>query len=332
MSYNELDLHGVELQLGDMAIDGSFQQVLTATEETLAAERTLTFDEIKGGVVLFDLTGSQNVVTPTATAIREGLIKRQEGSSIRFGIRNASTTPGELITLVGGAGVTLFPTNIVIAPQETIELLVVLGTAVVGAETVGIQALARDGQMLTGVYHAPAPAVAAVNDVVDASTELGGGVVDMIADLIAGSIIFPRTLRATLANPGGVAAPGTLTITGTDQDGVVISEVLTFAGTNAETQDTAKAFASITALSSNFVAARVDETLSIGNRDVFGLPTRPYGRLLEVFKQLERADVLAGTGAVTAETVGTVDYTNRTVVPVSVSDSEIEHIWFYRYA
>ena len=144
---NWLDLQNVWFEQGDMALDGSLQKILTVTEETLDADRTITWNEIKGGLILFDLTESQTATLPTAALIRAGLLQRQVGSSITVFVRNVSATLGENLTIAGGVGVTMLPTSVVAGPGEVKRLLLRLTNSAVGSEAVTVEVV---GETATG--------------------------------------------------------------------------------------------------------------------------------------------------------------------------------------
>lgn len=115
--------------------DADFFDSITVTSLATAGAGTYTAAHMKGGVILRDPAGAARTdTTSTAALLVAAIPAAAVGGAVRFQVRNDSDAVGELITLAGGTGCTLNPTDIVIKPGETKELLAILTNVTASSE------------------------------------------------------------------------------------------------------------------------------------------------------------------------------------------------------
>ena len=323
---------------------GGEEDRITISAATEAAAHTYTADELLGGLILRSgVTAACTDVLPTAALISAGLENPKVGSSFRFTIRHigaALVGQTNAVTLQANAtGVTLSgflnSTSVVIYPGQTKQFLAVVtapGTPITGlGATVTIYELSRTPAAQAKSYSVLAPKGFVATDIVNAHTLVAVG--DRVVDVDTAPA-YPRAIRGTLAMSG--THPGSIKIDGTDAGGNTISELLTFTGTNAETQDTAQAFATITGVTSNF--AVVDTaTISLGALGIFGMPLAPGEMMVNCHKIVINTRVYHASAVddqtVAQEAVAGVNYLTGTVTPttaMSTSVPVVDFTFFYQ--
>uniref|UniRef100_A0A6M3KW55 Uncharacterized protein n=1 Tax=viral metagenome TaxID=1070528 RepID=A0A6M3KW55_9ZZZZ len=313
-----------------------------ATAATLSGNVIPTAAQMVAGLLQYNPNGTnRTVTTDTAVNIIAALGLGSDGSdhfkgaSFAFSIENTEVPSATValanLTLTAGVGVTLDVDSVTIYPGQLKTYLVV----VTSATTVTLYETMVNKKVLAGSYSVIAPATAAANDILAA--EAITGVTQNLFSAIDAQPVYPRTLRATLANAGGDALPGSLvTVTGLNANGVSKTETLVFvAGTNGETADSKTAFATITALSwsSQFSEGDLDadETVTVGSLDVFGLPTAPNAVLLGVHKCVLSSVDADGAWTVANDTVGTADEEFGTVTVTTASNGDRCFMWLYTF-
>jgi len=132
----------------------------------------------------------------------------------------------------------------------------------------------------------------------------------------------PRNVILTIVDTTPSITVGDVTIVGLDQDGNPATEVHDCAA-GAGTYTGAIAFSRITSITmANFatLGGGGDETIAVGNGDVFGLPCGPNSRLVAVLKE---------TLNLVDQTLGVTNATYKTYNPTGVPDAAKElSIWY----
>jgi len=114
--------------------DADWSDLITVSAIVTAGAGTYTAAQIQGGVIRRDPTGAARTDTTSTAALMVAAVDSAAvGSSLRFQVKNTADA-NELITLAGGAGVTLSPTDVFIKPGQTKEFLVVFTNVTSGTE------------------------------------------------------------------------------------------------------------------------------------------------------------------------------------------------------
>lgn len=156
---------------GNVSQDGAIIHKTVVTTETQSGTKTLTGDEMLGGLLLLDPgTGNRACNFPAASVIAAaGPHTGKLGATMTVRIRH--TGPDKVLTIGGGANVTLSPTVVRLNAGEEVTFLLV--RTAVAAYTIYAFGLSGGSWSVDDVIHVTADNTAG-NSVLEASEIIGG--------------------------------------------------------------------------------------------------------------------------------------------------------------
>ncbi len=330
--------YGIDSDYTDVAITdgklssngGMFPKVTISTiSYSTSPDRTLTTTHVLGGHIAYDGVGNSRVlVTPTGALLDAAFQFKYAGTVVDFIIENTGSSP-EILTLSGGAGVTVNSGDPVVVHAGQRVTFRMRRT---GVATWVIYNLRTDVPRVAA--HVNYDNVIAAEDVSDTEATVAAAatiVVDI--DLVNGaqSVVsnpagmdVPRNVAVTIIDATPTITAGTVTVTGIDQHGDVVSEVFDCAaGEDVYSGDVI--FAVVTAVvTADFtvLGGASDEQVSVASGGKLGLPMGAGRTLIDVYKS-------AVNGV--DEAVGTVDTTYGSIEPTSAPDNSKDFDFWYRY-
>ena len=292
-----------------------YEDRLTVTTDSTVGALIITAAMIDGGWLSRDCAGGDRTdTTDTAANIIAVLDNPAVGTSFDFRIANTSDAE-EAITLAAGAGVTLSPATIVIRSGQVCHLVGVITAA---ATITFYEDSTLPAVQCASVFY-PNPIATETISIV-AQVQVANG-----AQVIAGQPDFPRSLNMVITDANNSITAGTATYVGVNADGDAVNEVIDF-GTGAPgtaTYDTDATFATVTSITvAGLTGGEGADNIEVGVIDEFGLPTRPGGRLVGVYKASEDSVNVA---------IGTVEEDFNKVASTAAANAALDFAWWYKY-
>jgi len=317
------DGSNIHIYNGGLSVNNYLIHHAEVTAEDMSGNVALLPADIHNGVFCYNPNGGNRTVTlPTAAALWAYFGFVEPGQSFEFIVTNEHDTPRAFyslaITAPIGGGITLDMDSVYVYPGQRKIYKIVMNSATEAT----CYEIACNRPLTTGhvSYQVAAQSTPAdPNDILDNEAFSDGPTTWELPAHASGAIVnvdYPRNVSIFIENPGGANVAGTIEVNGYDADGNAVSEILTFTavGAGGQVKTTTQHFSVITTIvtQDDWTGLDADEKINLGWATIFGLPCRPGGMLIGVYKCcVDQAH----------EAIGTVNEELKQITPTTTTDA-----------